>query len=294
MFAKMRPDFSIICCVSKPQVFEECLLDSINKCRGKHNIEIIPVLNNDNRYSASNALNIGIDTCRSDNIIIAHQDVRLLGDWFTTLQGLLDTISDDWGVIGTAGIALKYGSRDIGRWGGALVVDTVAVGSVWDNDLYDKMPPYWDGTKDLVPAHCADECLIIVNRQTGLRFDPMYRGFHFYGVDMCLQARSAAYKVYCAHLPIVHYGKYSASMQGSSGYWSYLRYLHSKWCLRFPELFGTHMHWTAEGLVSYIPLGLESHDGITIDLKAMGIGKVVLSTDRQQGLQVLDKKYVYD
>jgi len=83
------PNFSVICCVSKPDVFEECLLDSINICRGGYDIEIIPIINNDNRYSASNALNIGIDTCRSDIMIFAHQDIRFLYDWFGTLDKLV-------------------------------------------------------------------------------------------------------------------------------------------------------------------------------------------------------------
>jgi len=139
----------------------------------------------------------------------------------------------------------------------------------------------------LTSVHCADECVIVVNKRTGLRFDSMFHGFHFYGVDMCLQARAAAYKVFCAHLPIIHYGKYSASMSGHNKYWTYLRYLHNKWQLRFPEMLGTHMHWADGELTGYIPISLEANDGTTVSLKAMGLGKVVLTTDQQQGLQAL-------
>lgn len=279
------PDFSVICCVSKSDIFEKCLLDSVNKCRHKYDIEIIPIINNDNRYSASNALNIGIDTCRSDVMIFAHQDVRLLDNWFERLDDVISLTQDDWGIIGAAGIALKYGRKDIGRWGGALNTDTVAIGSVWDNDDALSQVPYWDGIKEITLAHCADECLIVANKKVGLRFDSMFHGFHFYGVDMCLQARAAAYKVYCAHLPIIHYGKYSASMVGNNKYWAYLRYLHNKWCLRFPEMLGTHMHWAGGELTSYIPVSLEASDSIKVDLKAMGLKTVILSTDKQQGLQ---------
>lgn len=283
MFAR-RPRFSVICCISKPDVYEKCLLSSVNEHRKNHDVEIIPIINNDNRYSASNALNTGIDACRSDIMIFAHQDVRLLYDWFDVLEEVLVEIPEDWGVIGTAGIASKYGRADIGKWGGALDVDTVAIGSVWDSDDSLGQPPYWDGVKDLTSAHCADECLIVVNKRTGLRFDSMFSGFHFYGVDMCLQARAAAYKVYCAHLPIIHYGKYSASFIGDKKYWTYLRFLHNKWRLRFPEMLGTHMHWAKNELTSYISLGLEADDGTEVKLKAMGLGKVKITTDHQQGL----------
>lgn len=277
-------DFSVICCVSKPDIFEQCLLQSINECRKNHDIEIIPIINNDNRYSASNALNIGIDSCRSDIMIFAHQDVRLLFDWFDLFVEVLQRVPDDWGVIGTAGIASQYGRADIGTWGGALDVDTVAVGSVWHSDDSLGQPPYWDGIKELTHTHCADECLLVVNKQTGLRFDSLFHGFHFYGVDLCLQARAAAYKVYCAHLPIIHYGKYSASLTGDRKYWTYLRLLHSKWKLRFPEMLGTHMHWAEDELTSYISVGLEANDGTEVKLKAMGLKDVQLHTDRQQGL----------
>lgn len=278
------PKFSIICCVSKADVFDECLLASINENRKNHDVEIIPIINNDNRYSASNALNVGIDASQSDILIFAHQDVKLLFDWFDILSSLIQEIPEDWGVLGSAGIALNYGRDDIGRWGGSLNVDTVAVGSVWSDVDTLSEPPYWDGIKELTPAHCADECLIVVNKQTGLRFDSMFGGFHFYGVDMCLQARAAGYKVFCAHLPIIHFGKYSASFTGDKKYWTYLRFLHHKWRLRFPEMLGTHMHWADNELTSYIPVGLEANDGSEINLKAMGIKKAKLQTDRRYGL----------
>lgn len=290
------PDFSIVSVVSRPEVFESCLLASINKNRRHHDIEIIPVLNEDNRYSASNALNLGLDVSRSNTVVFAHQDVRLLFNWFDQLKETIPELSPEWGVLGPAGIASSYGRKDIGKWGGSLNVDTVAVGSVWDADENLGKPPYWDGTKDPVPVHCADECVLVLNKRTGLRFDSQFTGFHFYGVDLCLQSRAAGYPVYGAHLPIIHYGKYSASFSGHNKYWVYLRFLYNKWRMRFPEVLGTHFHWSTEQvpsvrgfdsvpeLTSYINVSLESQDGLDVHLKAMGVGKVKFATDRNQGL----------
>lgn len=290
------PDYSVITCVSRPEVYQSCLLDSINQCRHKHAIEIIPIINNNNQYSAAAALNFGIDAAKSDVLIFVHQDVRLLFDWFDTLRELLDNIEEDWGILGSAGISLEYGRGDVGKWGGALHTDTVAVGSVWDTDEGVPNPPYWDGIKGLTKVHCADECLLVMNRKTGLRFDLGFTGFHFYGVDICLQSRSAAYPVYCAHLPIIHYGKYSASFVGDQKYWVYLRRLHHKWRTRFPELLGTHMHWSTRRdvlpnneelfvpeITSYISVALESDGTHPVLVKAMGLGKVKLQTDHGQG-----------
>lgn len=280
------PDFSIICCISKPNVFADCLLRSINENRSKFDIEIIPVFNDENRYSASNALNVGIDAARSDIVVFAHQDVRLLYNWFELLNNIVTTLPNDWGILGAAGISLDYGRSDIGHWGGALRTDTVAVGSVWDSDDKLNSPPYWDGIKKTTKIHCADECLLVLNKRTGLRFDAQFTGFHFYGVDLCLQARAAAYDVYGGHLPIIHYGNYSASFTGNNRYWFYLRFLYNKWRLRFPELLGTHMHWSQASyeLTSYINVNMTDDEGSSIHLRSMGIGKVKLKNDKQHGI----------
>lgn len=278
------PDFSVICCISQPDVFDECLLKSVYETRDGYDVEIIPIFNQDNRYSASNALNIGADVARSNNLIYAHQDVRLLYNWFDILSDNISRMPEGWAVLGSAGIDLQYGRADIGRWGGALNQDTVAIGSVWFGDPIPSLPPDWDGTKQLALAHCVDECLMVVNKKSGLRFDSMFDGFHFYAVDLCLQARSAAYQVYCTYLPIVHYGKYSASISDDNRYWPQLRYLHQKWKMRYPELLGTHMHWADQELTSYIPMSIVSDDGQEVKIRAMGISNVKLTTDQSRGI----------
>lgn len=275
--------YSIITCVSRSDVYKSCLIDSVNKNRKNHGIDFIPIINNDNRYSASNALNIGIDASKSEYLIFAHQDVRLLDNWFDKVDEVIEALPEQWGILGSAGIDIQYGRKDIGKWGGSLSTQTVAVGSVWDSDANLSFPPYWDGVKDPTQVHCIDECLFIVNKKTGLRFDATFTGFHFYGVDICLQARAAGYQIYSAHLPMIHYGQYSASFSGDRKYWVYFRYLHHKWHRRFPELLGTHMHWAEDELTSYISIGMEDDNGVAIQLRAMGIEKAKLSNDRERG-----------
>lgn len=286
---------SVVTVVSRPEIFESCLLASIKENRRHHDVQIIPIINNHNRYSASNALNIGLDVSQSDIVVFAHQDVRFLYNWFDRLEGLLAQLPSEFGVLGCAGIDLKYGRADIGRWGGSLNTSTVAVGSVWDSDAALGNIPYWDGTKELVKIHCADECVLVLNKSTGLRFDPLFTGFHFYGVDLCIQARAAGYSIYGTYLPIIHYGKYSASFSGDHRYWYYLRLLFHKWHMRFPELLGTHFHWSLNPsqtlfptlipeLTSYINVNLVSGDGLGVEIRAMGLKTVKLKTDKAHGL----------
>jgi len=276
-------EFSIISCISKPDVYDECVLQSFNAQRNGYAIEFVPVLNMEGLYSASLALNVGIDSSKSDILVICHQDVEILGDdWFGRLRRIIDEAGNDWAIIGSAGISLDYYRKDIGPWGGAKEVDTVAIGSVWDNDDKLDEPPYWDGIKKTSRCHCVDECLFVMKKSTGLRFDPIFNGFHFYGVDICLQARAAGYGVYCADLPIIHYGKYSASFTSDTRYWTYLRRLRDKWSSQFPEMLGTHMHWAKDELTSYIPIELESEDGCNLKIKSMGLGEVQIRKPQRE------------
>ena len=278
-------DFSIITCVSNTQIYDDILLKSVHSVRRKHDIEFIPILNTNNQYSAAHAFNVGMEVAKSDKLILVHQDVQLLGtDWFRSLNLILDSLPDDWAIFSAAGISKKYGRNDIGKWGGSISAPTVAVGSVWHSDDELEKKPYWDGEKETQEIYCADECLMILNKKHNLRFDPKFDGFHFYGVDICLQARAAGYKIYGGDLPIVHYGKYSASMISDKKYWVYLRYLHNKWKFLFPEMFSTHMHWVGEKITSYIPVSLESKDGSSATMRAMGLGKVKLNNDFNWGI----------
>lgn len=271
------PDFSVITCISDPGLYDRILLDSVYRCRGRYDVEVIPIVNTGGQYSAAHAFNIGLEVARSDLLVLAHQDVRLLGDdWFACLNAIALGLPEDWAVVSAAGIAARYGAADIGAWGGARDLPTVAVGRVRSCD--DEHRPYWEGDRRVQPIHAADECLMLLNRRHGLRFDPMFDGFHFYGVDLCLQARAAGYGVYGGELPIIHYGKHSASLTGNHKYWVYLRYLHNKWKFLFPELFTTHMHWIGDKITSYIPVSLES-GGPPVYIRAMGLGRVSIAGD---------------
>ena len=44
------------------------------------------------------------------------------------------------------------------------------------------------------------------------------------------------------------------------------------------------MHWAKDELTSYISLGLEADTNMSVVLKAMGVSKIKIETDHQQGL----------
>lgn len=257
--------FSIVTCISNKKIYNECILESLKKCRYSHDIEIIPIINTNNIYHASNAYNYAMKCATSNNLIFAHQDVEFVGDWFSKLDEIINSL-DSWGAIGCSGISLNAGIADIGVWGGYRE-QQVAVGTVYGSKS-DK--PDWDGIKDITKVHCLDECLFIVNRLSDQKFDENIHGFHFYGADLCLQLRDSGYDIYAADLPIIHYGKYSTSMADKS-YWRSFKYVHNKWCEKFNVLLGTHMHWNRDVVVSYIQYKIKGFDNLSIKLDAMGV-----------------------
>jgi hypothetical protein len=276
-------DYSVVCCVSDLAIMSECLLPSVEKCRGRRQLEIIPIINTNNQYSAAIAFNAAFDSAKSDIIIFCHQDVSLLGAWFDYLDELIAVASSDWGIIGAAGIDASAGGEDIGRWGGHRSRNC-AVGSVWDDAIKVDQIPYWDGAKSLTKVHCIDECLFVVRRSTNLCFDTAFNGFHFYGVDLCLQARAAGLDVYAGYLPIVHAGKYSSSFIKDGRYWTFLRRLCNKWYDKFPTMIGTHMHWLPDAeqrpqITSHITTVLEAAGRPPVTVRAMQLNKVVTSVD---------------
>ncbi len=268
---------SIVTCVSDPSIYQQCLLDSVQQTRNSFAIDIIPVINSNGAYSASTALNVGVAASKNDLVICAHQDVRLMPGWFSRLYDLIDELGDNWAVLGVAGISLEAGITDIGRWGGTLD-KTIAVGTVFDDQV--STEPYWDGLQPPTLVHCLDECLFVINKQADLSFDTRFNGFHFYGTDLCLQARDAKLEVYAAGLPIIHDGKYSTSMSGNSKYWTYFRILYNKWSGRFPELLGTHFHWATETVRGKQRMALTNYHGMTLesDLTPITIKAVTLNS----------------
>ncbi len=99
-----------------------------------------------------------------------------------------------FGPIGVAGV---YGVGDV------VVPDelTQPLGAERIGWVVDRGRELRDGPE--LPARVAtlDELLVVVWRDAGLRFDPAL-GFHFYGADLCLQARERGLAVVAVGAPL--------------------------------------------------------------------------------------------
>lgn len=246
--------YSIITIVNDDEVYTNCLLSSIKR-EGRQDVEYIPIYNYENNFTASIALNFGINAMRGEYAILVHQDVSIVEGFFRLLDNLL---KPPIMVLGASGVELSCSAGEIGEWGG-FINNNHIVGVVYSDD---EQTPYWNGKRDILKVHCLDEILIVVHRDVRTRFDNKIRGFHFYGVDFCLQARKDGYDIYSAGLPIIHHARHSQSIIKDRSYWKTLRQLYDKWKSHYSEVLSTHMHWNEFGdITSYIGFKIQSDDG---------------------------------
>ncbi len=132
------------------------------------------------------AYNDAIPECKSDLICFLHQDVFLPEvDWEKQVRKQIAKIKGDWGVVGVAGAAMIDGAKQY-------------LGHVRDRG------GEWGTSKGLpVKVDTLDELLLIVKNDGRTWFDPGV-GNHFYGADICTQARITgrdnwAIEAYCHH-----------------------------------------------------------------------------------------------
>ncbi len=126
-------------------------------------------------------LNRGLALAEYEWVVCLHQDVWLPAGWDLVLAQQIKAAELRFGTIGMAGV---YGIGDVVRSGdpaGPLSAERIG----W---VVDRGRTLNDGPG--LPARVAtlDELLLVVRRDSPLRFDPAL-GFHLYGADLCVQAR---------------------------------------------------------------------------------------------------------
>ncbi|HVN84448.1 MAG TPA: hypothetical protein VMW17_06335 [Candidatus Binatia bacterium] len=139
------------------------------------------------------ALNAGIARATNDLIVVVHEDVYLPPLWegmFRRSLRLVEGNDPEWGVVGCAGVRRKFGLLRIRRRGVGHARENA---STWGQPI--DQPE---------PVDTLDEFLIAFRRSRGLRFDEEQPNYHFYAVDLCLQAtqarrRSYAIEAFCYH-----------------------------------------------------------------------------------------------
>jgi len=161
--------------------------------------------------SAAAAYNRALDATEAPVVVFAHHDVYLPPGWDAVLAARLAEVAaadPDWALFGAFGVAL----------------DAAHIGPVWSSSLGQIV-----GRVPLAPVEVQsfDELLIILRRDSGLRWDEALPGWHFYGTDIVAQARARGLRAWAGALPTVHNDRYHEAL-GHDFIESY-RFMQRKW-----------------------------------------------------------------
>lgn len=266
VLAMGKPRLTVASCVSNIEAYEACVLESISFLRSDLDINIIPIYNEGNIYSASIAANLALEICQDRFLLYVHQDVKFKPSTAKRLATILKNYPKDVAAIGAAGVRDTVHPELLGKWG-TNDAPNATVGKVYDqnDDLI------WDGSEGFHLVQSIDEVFMLVDRNSGLRFDPSWQGFHLYGLDYCLQARSTGYQVAATNFDIQHCGQYSSSLYQDANFMSRLVKMYKKWGSRFTQLCAPYCQWDNSRIVSYIPFGMKDQYGERIDVPRLSV-----------------------
>jgi hypothetical protein len=158
---------TFVAAVNNEQVLQINLLGS--PCfQGNHDHQIL--LTRD-AGSVAEVYNAAIERAENDLVVFLHQDVYLPGGWPALFQAKFKEAEEKFGTVDVAGV---YGVTEEARYGRIMFHGT----------------PLREPGELPAKVRALDELLLALPRRTSLRFDPAL-GFHLYGADIAMQARTA-------------------------------------------------------------------------------------------------------
>lgn len=166
--------------------------------------------------SAAQAYNRGIQGTSGEVMVFVHQDVYLPAGWLQKLEQALEWLGQNdanWGVVGL------FGTQRNG----------VGQGHIYSTGLQRVLGEEFEGAR---PVETLDEVMLILRRDSGLKFDEQMSGFHLYGGDICLQAAKQGMKSYAISALCVHNTNGIALLPRA--YWHSYLFMRRKWWKQLP------------------------------------------------------------
>lgn len=205
-----RSGWSLIVAANDPDVLHGTLLGS--PAIDEH----CEVIIREGYLSAGEAYNTSIRQVTHELMVFAHQDVYLPEDWMERLTwaiGRLEQVDPDWGVLGIFGV-----NCDLERKGH---VYSTGLGRVLGADF-----------KGIHEAVSLDEMVLVMRRSANIFFDEGLPGFHFYGTDICLEARRRGMRSYIVPAFCIHNS--NGIRYFPLSFWRAYLYMRNKWWPQLP------------------------------------------------------------
>jgi hypothetical protein len=178
--------------------------------------EGVPLLIERGCSSAGIAYNRGLSRAQAEIVVFAHQDVYLPEGWHLRLFEGIEQVEQsrrDWAVIGVFG-ATSSGAH---------------VGRVWSSGLGREIGGPLAAPQAIVSA---DELVLVIRRESGVRFDEALPGFHLYGTDIVQTALEKGLGAFVVEAPVVHNSRPIRWLDGR--FRAAWRYARTKWNHRLP------------------------------------------------------------
>jgi len=166
-----------------------------------------------NAPSAAIAYNRALAATTAPVLVFAHHDVYLPPGWDDLLRARIRELPQDWAVFGSFGIG----------------EDGTHIGPVWSSSLGAIV-----GRVPMAPApvQSFDELLLVLRRDSAIRFDENLPGWHMYGTDIAQTARAAGHGAYAGALPCIHNDNYHAAL--GPDFDAAYRFMQRKWSAALP------------------------------------------------------------
>lgn len=198
--------------VNDRTVLANCLASSPDITSGK-----MPLSCLEGFISAASAYNSALDASAPGTVVLfAHQDVYLPRGYAGRLRARIaevEKLDPDWAVLAPFG----------------LTAEGIVAGRVWST-AWARLFEGHAGLPTTIVS--ADELLIVVKAQPGLRFDDALPSFHLYATDIIQMAIAAGLRCYAIDAPVVHHDKPVIELGGT--YRIAYRYMQHKWWDRLP------------------------------------------------------------
>lgn len=184
-------EFSICTLVTKTDEYEIMLNTFKEKGFTNENSEFLFIDNStSNNYDGYTGLNNFLSQSKGKYIIVCHQDIRLDFDGLDELNTCIneiEKIDSNWAVLGNAG-----GTNNFSKF---HIRITDPHGS---NKRTSEFPAIVDSL---------DENFLVVKNDLNIGLSRNLEGFHFYGTDICLQAKFRGYNAYVIDFHLTHLSK---------------------------------------------------------------------------------------
>jgi hypothetical protein len=207
---KSMPNWSVICAINDEEVLRRCLASSPDIRSARE------VILQQGCASAARAYNTGVEKATADLLVLVHQDVYLPEGWLGHLTQAVAVVSahdPNWGVLGV------WGVRSSGEGAGFLYCGATQriLGHSFEGGA---------------EVETLDEVLLVLRKSSGLRFDERLGGFHMYGADICMEARTRSMKCYAIPAFCVHNTSQYAMLPLQ--FWQAYLAMRRKWYRRLP------------------------------------------------------------